>query len=181
MDQISAKYEVNKLSEMFIHKPIPKNSGLPDLSRIYQIEFPEKYNVVRVAREFSKDPNIEYAEPIPINYPAGIPNDPYYNQLWFLPKIQAPEAWNIHKGEDGDSTIILAITDTGCDWDHPDLVGNLYNNFGEDLDGDGHTIELQGSTWVFDPGDINGIDDDNNGFVDDFIGWNFVLDDNNPI
>ena len=181
LDQISAKYEVNKLSEMFIHKPIPQNSGLPDLSRIYQIEFPEKYNVVRVAKEFSKDPNIEYAEPVPINYPAEIPNDPLYNQLWFLPKIQAPEAWDIHKGEDGDSTIILAISDSGCDWDHPDLVENIWNNLGEDYDNDGHTIEWTGSAWIFDPGDINGVDDDNNGFIDDFIGWNFDSNNYNPI
>jgi hypothetical protein len=180
IDKIFAKYEVNKLSEMFIHNSTPKNSSLPDLSRIYKIEFPAKYNVVRVAKEISNDPNIEYAEPIPINYPAEIPNDPLYNNLWFLPKILAPEAWNIHKGEDGDSTIILAITDTGCDWDHSDLIGNLYNNLGEDLDNDGHTIELQGSTWGLDPGDINGIDDDFNGFVDDFIGWNFDNNNNNP-
>jgi hypothetical protein len=179
LDQKSVRYEVNKLAERFIHKPIPKNSGLPDLSRIYQINFPDKYNVVIVAKEFSKDPHIEYAEPIAINYPADEPNDPLYNQQWYLPKIQAPDAWDIHKGQDGDSTITMAITDSGIDWDHPDLVYNIWNNLGEDNDGDGHTIEWNGTTWIYDPGDLNNIDNDSNGFIDDLIGWN--IEDNNNI
>ncbi len=44
---------------------------------------------------------------------------------------------------------------------------------GEDADGDGHTMEYDGSEWIRDPDDLNGIDDDNNGFVDDVIGWDF--------
>jgi len=180
LDQKSAKYKVNKLKERFVHNPIPKNSNLPDLSRIYQIEFPTKYNVVNVSQEFSEDPNIEYAEPVPVNYLMEVPNDGLYNQQWYLHKIQSELAWHIHKGEDGDSTIILAITDTGIDWDHPDLVNNLWNNLGEDTDNDGHTIEWNGTSWVFDPGDINNIDDDGNGFIDDFIGWNFLQNSNNP-
>ncbi len=57
---------------------------------------------------------------------------------------------------------------------------------GEDADNDCHTIEKINNEWFFDPGDTNGVDDDNNGFVDDFIGWHFdydsscVNDDNNP-
>ena len=71
LDQKSAEFEVYRLSEMFTHKPISRNSGLPNLSRIYQIEFPSNYNVSSVSREFSQDPNVEYAEPIPINYLLG--------------------------------------------------------------------------------------------------------------
>ena len=177
LDQKVSKYEVNKLQKMFIHKPIPKNSGLPDISRIYQIEFPEKYNVVIVAKEFYKDPNIEYAEPIPVNYLLEVPNDPLYAQQWYLHKIQADLAWDIHKGEEGDSVIILGITDTGCRYQHPDIGQNIWNNLGEDADGDGHTLEWNGTNWVFDQGDINNIDNDGNGFIDDLIGWN--LDNNN--
>ena len=180
LDQLVVNYEATSLSNRFQHKSIPVNSGLPDLSRIYRIEFPKKYNVVRVANEFSKNPNIEYAEPIPINYLSHEPNDPLYSQQWVLPKIQAPEAWNIHRGEDGDSTIIIAITDSGVDWDHPDLVDNIWNNLGEDADADGHTLEWNGTSWTFDPGDINGIDDDLNGYTDDFIGWDIGGNNNNP-
>ncbi|MCP4412578.1 MAG: S8 family serine peptidase, partial [Gammaproteobacteria bacterium] len=55
-----------------------------------------------------------------------------------------------------------------------------WNNLGEDFDGDGHTIEYNGSSWVFDPGDVNGVDDDGNGKIDDFIGWNFNNNTNDP-
>ncbi len=51
---------------------------------------------------------------------------------------------------------------------------------GEDLDGDGKTIEFDGGEWIFDPDDENGIDDDGNGYIDDFIGWNFFLSSNDP-
>jgi hypothetical protein len=177
LDQKTVKYEVYRLSKRFIHKPIPKNSGLPDLSRIYQIEFPTKFNPVIVALEFSLDPNVEYAEPIPINYLLEVPNDPLYNQQWYLHKIQSELTWDIHKGEDGDSVIILSITDTGCKYDHQDIGSNIWNNLGEDFDGDGKTFEWNGTTWVFDTGDLNNVDDDGNGFIDDLIGWNF--DNNN--
>jgi len=151
LDQLAIKYEATSLTKRFRHKSIPENSGLPDISRIYRMEFPKKYNVVRVANEFSKNLNVEYAEPIPVSYLSSEPNDPFYSQQWVLPKIQAPEAWDIHKGEDGDSIIIMAIVDTGLEWGHPDLVDNIWNNLGEDADGDGHTIEWNGTNWVFDP------------------------------
>jgi len=54
----------------------------------------------------------------------------------------------------------------------------LWQNLAEDADGDGSTIELVSGKWELDPGDINGIDDDNNGYVDDLLGWDFVDGDN---
>jgi len=91
--------------------------------------------------------------------------------------INAPSVWAA--GDSGQG-IIAANHDSGCDWDHPDLINNIWNNPGEDFDNDGHTIEFNGASWVFDPGDVNGVDDDNNGYVDDFIGWDFSGNDNNP-
>jgi len=91
--------------------------------------------------------------------------------------INAPAVWA--EGDSGQG-IIAANHDQGCDWDHPDLINNIWNNPGEDFDNDGHTIEFNGVSWVFDPGDVNGVDDDANGYVDDFIGWDFNGNDNNP-
>ena len=181
LDQKMEKYKVSTLKERFIHKPITKNSKLPDLSRIYRIEFPVEYDVATVVKEFSADPNIEYAEPVPIYYMLGVPNDSLYDKQWYLKKIQAEQAWDIHKGEDGDSVIILGITDIGCKYDHPDLGQNIWNNLGEDADGDGKTFEFKNSAWVFDQDDINNVDDDGNGYVDDLIGWNFDKNNNNPM
>jgi len=94
-----------------------------------------------------------------------------------LTLINAPQVWAL--GDSGRG-VIVGNFDTGADWTHPDLAPNIWNNLGEDADGDGRTIEWNGSTWVFDPGDINGVDNDGNGLVDDFIGWDYENNDNNP-
>jgi len=95
-----------------------------------------------------------------------IPDDPYFDIQWALNQdndcdIDAPEAWNT---ETGDENVVIAILDTGVDWDHPDLADNIWINPGEDLNGNG----------IVDPYDFNNIDDDNNGFIDDIRGYDFV-------
>ena len=77
--------------------------------------------------------------------------------------------------------VLVASIDEGCGWTCPDLVNNLWQNLGEDKDDDGKVIQQSGSTWIFDPGDVNGVDDDNNGYVDDFIGWDFEFGTNNVL
>jgi len=94
---------------------------------------------------------------------ACLPDDPYYQYQWNLgeSKLRMASAWEITTG---DSTIAIAIMDSGTDYNHEDLTGNIWVNPAEDLDGDG---------VLFDPDDVNYEDDDNNGFIDDFIGWDF--------
>jgi subtilisin family serine protease len=93
-----------------------------------------------------------------------------------LTLINAPAVWAA--GDSGQG-VLVGNLDDGCDWDHPDLINNIWNNLGEDADNDGHTLEWSGSAWVFDPGDVNGVDNDGNGYTDDFIGWDFQSNDNN--
>ena len=84
--------------------------------------------------------------------PSAItPNDPSFGQLYGLDKINAPEAW---EQQTGSEDVVIAVIDTGIDVNHPDLVGNLWVNEGE--------------IW----GD--GIDNDGNGYVDDYHGYDFV-------
>jgi len=180
LDSKADKFEVDLLEKRFKYNPKKLRDDLPDLSRIYRIEFPESYPVTKVAREFSKDPNIEYAEPIPVNYLLEEPNDPMYGNMHHLPQIKADSAWDIHKGENGTEEVVIAIVDSGVDWDHEDLVDNIWQNMGEDYDGDGKTLELIGGDWIFDPDDENGVDDDGNGYIDDFIGWSFYFSGNDP-
>jgi len=174
------QFAVSKLEKRFRHKPIQRSSGLPDLSRIYRIEFPESQNIDQVVKEFAKDPNVEYAEPIPVQHSAMIPNDALYGDMYHLPQIFAEEAWDIHIAENGTEEIVIAVVDDGVDWDHEDLQDNIWNNLAEDADGDGHTMEFNGTDWVMDPGDLNGIDDDGNGFIDDLFGWNFYNNNGDP-
>ncbi len=96
-----------------------------------------------------------------------IPNDTYWSLQWGLPFINANDAWDYVTPTD---ETIIGITDTGVQWAHEDLWPTAGANPGEDLNGNGY----------FDSGDINSIDDDGNGFVDDVVGWDFVSNDNDP-
>ena len=180
LDDKVSRYKVDRLEKRYRYNPQKLEDDLPNLSRLYWIEFPEKLSVTKVAREFSKDTNIEYAEPIPYIHLFEIPHDPMYGDLHHLPQIKADSAWDIHKGENGTEEVVIAIVDSGTEWDHEDLIDNIWQNMGEDADGDGKTIEYLSGEWVFDPDDENGVDDDGNGYTDDFIGWNFHNSDNDP-
>lgn len=132
--------------------------------------------VPEAIKKYSSDPTVEYAEPNYKLYASQtFPNDPSFGELWGLHNIgqvvnapqptagipdadiNAPEAWDITTGS---ATIVIAVTDTGVYYIHGDLAANMWKNPGEI------------------PG--NGIDDDWNGFVDDYDGWDFFDDDNNP-
>lgn len=90
----------------------------------------------------------------------GRSDDPALSLSWGLTAIHAQEAWQTEKGS---KDIIVAVIDTGCDVHHPDLQNNIWTNPGETgLDENGNNKAT------------NGIDDDGNGLVDDFQGWNFV-------
>ena len=77
---------------------------------------------------------------------------------WALDVTNVPEVWNQNITGNG---IVVAVVDTGVDYNHPDLDGNIWRNAGE----------IAG----------NGIDDDRNGYIDDTRGWDFVSGDNNPM
>lgn len=85
------------------------------------------------------------------------PNDPGYSFQWYLEKINAPKAWEITTG---DKNIIIAFIDSGVYMDHPDLKKNIWVNMDE-IGGDD-------------------VDNDQNGYVDDIHGWNFIDSNNNP-
>lgn len=87
-----------------------------------------------------------------------IPNDaaPYWKRQWYLRQIQAPEAWKILPSTVNEVTV--AVIDAGVDITHPDLQAAIWTN----------PREVAG----------NGFDDDQNGFIDDLHGWNFVSNSN---
>ena len=183
LDAVSDQLGVLRVEPMFRSQFSKTRPGLPDLSRIYRVTLAEGVDVRRAALLFGRDPSVEYAEPVPVYYLHETPNDPLFSIQWHLTAIEAEGAWDVHKGEDG-AEVVVGISDTGVAWRHEDLVDNIYQNLGEDADGDGMVIEESGDTWIFDPGDVNGVDDDGNGYPDDFIGWNFFnddeLEDNDP-
>jgi subtilisin family serine protease len=129
---------------------------------------------IRYDAKFDESLVTDPTEDNPTYYPPQPSDNPPAPQPG-LTLINAPAVWA--EGDSGQG-VLVGNLDDGCDWNHPDLVHNIFNNLGEDADNDGHTLEWNGSDWVFDPGDVNGIDDDANGYVDDFIGWDFSGNDN---
>lgn len=88
----------------------------------------------------------------------SVPNDPRYSSQWNLQKIGAPAAWPVTAGT---SDVVVAVIDTGTDYNHPDLAPNMWRNPGET------GLDASGSDKS-----TNGIDDDHNGYVDDLHGIN---------
>lgn len=115
-----------------------------------------------------------------IREPHVTPSDYYFPQQWGLTKMKCPDAWRYTSGT---QEVVVQIIDRGTDYGHPDLVRNVWQNLGEDADGDGHTVEWSpaDSAWFLDPGDINGYDDDYNGYHDDLVGFDFRYDPWDPL
>lgn len=101
------------------------------------------------------------------------PSDPEYSKQWNLPKIQMPSAWDITTGS---NVIILGIIDSGTRYTHEDLDGNIWVNQSEDRNGNGRPDFYPYASG----GDLDGTDNDGNGFVDDLVGWDFYQTDNTP-
>lgn len=132
------------------------------------VKIPEKHDVSSYIEELK---NSELYESVEYNsygeYGDFNPNDTDIDDQWHLNTINMPEAWDIAKGC-ASANIIIGILDAGIDWEHEDIglgtdsYQNIYLNSGEDA-----------WTDVNDPTTGNGIDDDGNGLVDDWKGWNF--------
>ena len=121
-----------------------------DLSKIYRVKLPRETDIPEAAKEYQKDPSIEYAEPNYIYHAQLTPNDPRYGSQWGLPKIEAPTGWDITTGE--GTTIKVADLDTGVDYNHEDLnlagkveLGkDFVNNDNNPMDDNGHGTHIAG-------------------------------------
>jgi len=77
-----------------------------------------------LVKEMERRPDVEYAEPNYVVYALATPNDPYFSQLYGMQKISAPAAWDTATGS-GDA--VVAVIDTGIEYIHPDLAGNVWS------------------------------------------------------
>ena len=182
IDNLNAKYQVKALSPLF-----GRTKGLPSADRfrnVYLISIAENADIKTMREEYERLPDVEYLEP---NYQVDfydLPDDPLYPHQWALNNtaqahyhIVSQDGMGNDKmiivygvaGADIDGaevfsnppdqtiTAIVAIIDTGADMDHPDLQGSILTNINEIP--------------------ANGLDDDNNGYIDDVHGWDFSAGD----
>jgi subtilisin family serine protease len=172
---VKFKSGVSAKSAMGVHTAVGATVGkkfilIPNLERV---NLPAGMAMKDAIVRYMQDPNVEYAEPNYIRYPKNtVPNDLYFNpQQWALQNtgtfgygtvgadIKMPQAWDITQG---NRSVVVAVIDSGVDLNHPDLVNNIWRNPGETSCTDG-------------------IDNDNNGFIDDCVGWNFSDKNNEPM
>jgi subtilisin family serine protease len=136
------------------------------------VKLPPGIDVKQALQHYAHNPhaNVLYAEPNWIVEAVATPNDPNFGSLWGLKNtgisggvlgadIDAENAWNLTTG---DSSVVVAVIDTGIDYTHLDLAANTFSN----------NLECSGTPSS---------DDDYNGYVDDCHGYDFVNNDGNPV
>lgn len=131
------------------------------MNRWFILEAPLAYDPSAIAQLISKSPRVLSSVEEQFVHCEIVPNDISLQNMWGLAKMHCPEAWDL---QHGNSDIIITTIDTGCRITHPDLAANMYANPLEDLNQNG----------IYDSSDINNIDDDFSGYVDDVIGFDFV-------
>ena len=147
--------KIKRASKLFMTKKQDRYSA--EMNRILRIEYEGNESPMVVARKLAQSEGFDYAEPYWIPELFELPDDPFTDKQYFLSITQAIDAYDITHG---DTNIVIGIIDTGFDVYHEDLAQNIKYNYA-------------------DP--INGIDDDGDGFVDNYRGWDMANNDNNPV
>ena len=145
----------------------PKGVKSVDFSLFYHLKFPQAIDLEALLKELNAVDGIEYAEPNYYYYKFYTPNDTYYNEentlekgykdQWALYRMNISKGWDtVQSGK----TAVVAVVDTGIDYNHDELKNVVWTNSGETPN--------------------NGIDDDGNGYVDDYYGYDFGDNDGDP-
>ncbi|MCB0364202.1 MAG: S8 family serine peptidase [Bdellovibrionaceae bacterium] len=181
---VPGEYVVKLKSDKATHLPLSQLSKIMGGEVVRHIS--KQSNTVLLKREtleradyvisnVSENPLVEYAEPNYIYTIDAVPNDPKLSELWGLINsgqadssgsqgvatmdVDAERAWDISTGS---KNIVVAVIDTGVGYNIAELAPNMWKN----------TAELNGTP---------GVDDDNNGFVDDIYGYDFANKDGDPM
>jgi serine protease len=148
----NAKAPTKKINE--------RGEKLANLSLIYEFSYSNNVDLEKVINKFIALQLFEYVEPHYIPHLCYTPNDPQLANQYGLTNIQAEAAWGVNTTTArGDTNIVIGITDTGVDPNHPDLKNNIKHN-------------------QSDP--IGGGDNDGDGYIDNYSGWDLGENDNDP-
>ena len=145
---------------------------------VWHLKLEKHLSVADAVNTLNTLSTVEYAEPNYTYHTCVMPNDQYLSLQWGLNNtgqtdgladadIDAPEAWDI---QTGNRSVLIGVIDTGVNYKHEDLANNIWTNPGEDSWADPNN-----------PQTGNSVDDDGNGKIDDWKGWNFITNTNNPM
>jgi len=126
--------------------------------RWVRVKLPKGLTVEQAMKALGIDSQIEAVQPNFYYQLHATPNDALWGSMYDMVKISAPTAWDLSTGS---PTVVVADIDTGMLYTHEDLAANVWTNPGEI------------------PG--NGVDDDGNGFADDYYGYDFRYNDPDPL
>ncbi len=174
-DRLIIKYKA-RTTDSLVRESIVRKHQLQikkylPMSRLHVYKAPtgtDKSGMDKLIKELRQNDQVEYVEPDYIVSVDTVPNDPFYSQLYGLHNtgqtggtadsdIDAQEAWGLNTGS---SNVIVAVIDTGVDYNHNDLAANMWHNPGEI------------------PGDST--DNDGNGYIDDVYGINAITNSGDP-
>ena len=185
---VSSEAELNRLLERFdayafkgTYEPyIIQNEQFREFTRNDKtIFFPEKTDINLVMAEFNQLSSVEEAIPdwlMPVDESCPT-DDPSLGSQWWITKTSAKEAWCLNTG---NPEILVVAIDSGTDWNHPDYIGHIWRNLGEDPDGDVANYQELTPDYILSSTADDGQDNDGNGLVDDFLGWDFVASASSP-
>lgn len=136
--------------------------GAVDLRAVYEVAVPPGLALAQARKVLLGTGAVDYVEPLYVRAPLYQPNDPRADSTLtnsaqgqlYLQQIRAYRAWDVVRG---DSTLVIGITDGGVRLTHEDLRAHVKHNYA-------------------DP--VNGLDDDKDGYVDNFTGWDLADNDN---
>ncbi len=172
LDQLGRQLRVKSLVQQFPLAVKRYYQGREiDLSGWFKVTFSDSIAGESASDLYARLPGVLAAQPIGIHSVDGLPNDGFFSQQWHLKQaedhdIDAPEAWDLFTG---NPDIIVGVLDTGVRYYHKDLGGAAAS----------YSIpqNSRGNMWIngVELAAIdNGSDDDENGYIDDWIGWDFV-------
>ena len=157
LDAVLRTLGATKVEQKFPHTlaPSPYQPGSVDLRRVYQVWFSPSMSLQKARFALLQTGALEYVEPVYERELLRQPNDPLSDSTradgqYYLKTIQAYRAWDITQG---DTSMVIGVLDTGMLFSHEDMQGQIKYNYADPIDG---------------------IDNDNDGYIDNFRGWDFA-------
>jgi len=148
VDELNQEFGVTSAEKLL------EDDVIPSLSKTYMFMLADNIDTEFLVENYSNDFSVEFAEPNYLGELYDVPNDPYFDMQWALHNtgqnggtsdadIDAPEAWDV---ETGDDDVVIAVLDSGVDYNHPDLSANILrkngNIVGKDFaDGDDDPLD----------------------------------------
>ncbi|MBB6610812.1 S8 family serine peptidase [Pontibacter sp. Tf4] len=159
LKQIGASNVHQKFPQAAASTTTARRASETDITRIYQATYSSELSFEQVQRALLATGQVAYAEPVYLREPFHAVSDPFADSTkttaYYLKLVKAYGAWDITHG---DTNVVIGVIDTGFRIDHQDLKNNIKYNYADPIDG---------------------IDNDNDGYTDNFAGWDFADNDNN--